>query len=198
MVKSLNNQLFISFTIGFRFVFVTGISSYEQSSIFGGPNQFIDISLDPRYATCCGYTQEELEHYFAPELDNAQQEFNLSYYYGGYLLNSLNDGHNDSQRLFNTVSVSSFLSHPSDGFDNYWGKTGGGSDFLLKLIFLSSQEIYRLLLRKSYKSVFDSLDLSDPKVNEFIEAWSLFFLFELFSHAHLMTKIACFVRIQIH
>ena len=178
--------------IGFRFVFVTGISSYEQSSIFGSPNQFIDISLDPRYATCCGYTQEELEHYFAPELENAQQEFNLSrdelmnklsYYYGGYFFNSLNDGHNDTHKLFNTVSVSSFLSDPSDGFDNYWANTGGGSDFLLKLIFLSSQEINRQLLRKLYKSVFDSLDLSDPKVNEFIEAWSLFFLFELFSHS---------------
>ena len=191
----------------FRFVFVTGVSSYVQSSIFGNPNQFIDISLEPRYATCCGYTQEELEQYFAPELENAQQEFNLSrdelmnklsYYYGGYFFNSLNDGHNDTHKLFNPVSVSSFLSEPSDGFDNYWGKTGGGSDFLLKLIFLSSQEISRLLLRKIYKSVFDSLDLSDPKVNEFIEAWSLFFLFELFSHAHLRTKIACFVRIQTH
>ena len=177
--------------IGFRFVFVTGISSYEQSSIFGSPNQFIDISLDPRYATCCGYTQEELEHYFAPELENAQQEFNLSrdelmnklsYYYGGYFFNSLNDGHNDTHKLFNTVSVSSFLSDPSDGFDNYWANTGGGSDFLLKLIFLSSQEINRQLLRKLYKSVFDSLDLSDPKVNECIEAWSPFFLFELLSH----------------
>ena len=178
--------------IGFRFVFVTGISSYEQSSIFGGPNQFIDISLDPRYATCCGYTQEELEHYFAPELDRAKQvlELNydelltkLNYYYGGYLFNSLNDGNNDSQRLFNPVSVSSFLTSPINGFLNHWGKTGGGSDFLLKLIFLSSQEINRQLLRKLYKSVFDSLDLSDPKVNEYVEAWSLFFLFGLFSHA---------------
>ena len=181
----------------FRNVFITGISSYEQSSIFGGPNQFIDISLDPRYATCYGYTQEELEHYFAPELDNAQQEFKLSrdvlmnelsYYYGGYFFNSLIDGHNDTHKLFNTVSVSSFLSEPSDGFDNYWGKTGGGSDFLLKLIFLSSQEINRQLLRKLYNSVFDSLDLSDHKVKEFIEAWSLFFLFELFSHAQPQDK----------
>ena len=176
----------------FRNVFITGVSSFVQSSIFGAQNQFIDISLEPRYATCCGYTQEELEQYFAPELENAQQEFELSrdelinklsYYYGGYFFSSLNDGHNDTHKLFNTVSVSSFLSDPSDGFDNYWAKTGDGSEFLLKLIFLSSQEINRQLLRKLYKSVFDSLDLSDPKVNEFIEAWSLFFLFELFSHA---------------
>ena len=175
----------------FRFLFVTGVSSYVQSSIFGSPNQFIDISLDPRYATCCGYTQEELEHYFAPELDRSKQVLELSYdelltklsyYYGGYFFNSLNDGHNDSQRLFNPVSVSSFLTSPIKGFLNHWGKTGGGSEFLLTLIYLSSQEISRQLLRKIYKSVFDSLDLSDPKVNEFIEAWSPFFLFELLSH----------------
>ena len=175
----------------FRFVFVTGVSSYVQSSIFGNPNQFIDISLDPRYATCCGYTQEELEHYFAPELDRSKQVLELSYdelltklsyYYGGYFFNCLNDGHNDSQRLFNPVSVSSFLTSPIKGFLNHWGKKGGGSEFLLKLIYLSSQEISRQLLRKIYKSVFDSLDLSDPKVNEFIEAWSPFFLFELLSH----------------
>ena len=107
----------------------------------------------------------------------------LNYYYGGYQFNSINDGHNDSQRLFNPVSVSSFLTSPINGFLNHWTQTGGGSEFLLKLIFLSSQEINMQLLRKIYKSVFDSLDLSDPKVNEFIEAWSLFFLFELFSHA---------------
>ena len=60
--------------IDFRFVFITGVSSYKQGDIFGDPNLLIDISLDPRYATCCGYTKEELEHNFAPELDHAQQQ----------------------------------------------------------------------------------------------------------------------------
>ncbi|MDO4676142.1 MAG: AAA family ATPase [Anaerobiospirillum succiniciproducens] len=59
--------------IDFRLVFITGVSSYKQGDIFGDPNLLIDISLDPRYATCCGYTQEELERYFAQELDHAQQ-----------------------------------------------------------------------------------------------------------------------------
>ena len=50
----------------FRTVFITGVSSYSQTSIFSGANQFINISLDSDYATCCGYTREEIEHYFAP------------------------------------------------------------------------------------------------------------------------------------
>uniref|UniRef100_UPI002805DE1C AAA family ATPase n=1 Tax=uncultured Anaerobiospirillum sp. TaxID=265728 RepID=UPI002805DE1C len=38
----------------FRTVFITGVSSYSQTSIFSGANQFRNISLDSKYATCCG------------------------------------------------------------------------------------------------------------------------------------------------
>ncbi len=52
----------------FRMVFMTGVCSFCRDSIFSVANQFIDISLDSDYAACCGYTREEIEHYFAPEL----------------------------------------------------------------------------------------------------------------------------------
>ena len=62
----------------FRMVFMTGVCSFCRDSIFSVANQFIDISLDSDYATCCGYTREEIEHYFAPELKKAQEVTNLS------------------------------------------------------------------------------------------------------------------------
>ena len=77
----------------FRTVFMTGVCSFCRESIFSIANQFIDISLDSDYATCCGYTREEIEHYFAPELKRAQEVTNLShdellnamsYFYDGY------------------------------------------------------------------------------------------------------------------
>ena len=143
-----------------RYQFLTGVSSYTQTSIFSGANQFKNISLNDEYATCCGYTQDEIEHYFAPELKNAQEVLDLdydelmaklSYFYDGYLFTQLGNRDNRSKNVFSPVSVSSFLTSPINGFDNHWGKTGGGSQFLLKLIFLSSQEINRQLLRKLYK-----------------------------------------------
>ena len=178
--------------IDFRFVFITGVSSYKQGDIFGDPNLLIDISLDPRYATCCGYTQEELERYFAPELDHAQQKLTLgrdelmtklSHYYSGYLFNGQDSSNLDSQRLFNTVSISRFLIKPTRSFDNYWGQTGGGSRFLLQLIKLGSQKVREQVVAKLYPHVFDPLNQNDPKVTECIDAWTTLCLFELSSYA---------------
>ena len=60
-----------------RYQFLTGVSSYAQTNIFSGANQFKNISLNDEYATCCGYTQDEIEHYFAPELENAKEVLDL-------------------------------------------------------------------------------------------------------------------------
>ncbi|MYJ94554.1 MAG: AAA family ATPase, partial [Proteobacteria bacterium] len=42
-----------------RFVFVTGVSMFSKVSLFSGLNNLRDISLDPRYATICGYTESD-------------------------------------------------------------------------------------------------------------------------------------------
>ncbi len=43
-----------------RFVFVTAVS------LFSGLNNLRDISLDPRFATICGYTDADIDTVFAP------------------------------------------------------------------------------------------------------------------------------------
>ena len=50
-----------------RFVLITGVRGIALCDIFGGANQFHDITLDCRYATSCGYTLEEIERYFDPQ-----------------------------------------------------------------------------------------------------------------------------------
>ena len=141
----------------FRSVFITGVSSYAQTSIFSGANQFINISLESDYATCCGYTREEIEHYFAPELKRAQEVTNLShdellkamsYFYDGY---SFSENPSKQERVFSPVSVSLFLSAPEEGFRNYWSKTGSQSSFTLKLFKKCNQYIARSFLRDLYQ-----------------------------------------------
>ena len=77
-----------------------------------------------------GYTREEIEHYFAPELKKAQEVTNLShdellkamsYFYDGY---SFSEKPEEQTRVFSPVSVSLFLSAPEEGFNNYWSNTG--------------------------------------------------------------------------
>ena len=51
-----------------RFVFVTGVSMFSRVSLFSGLNNLDNISLDPEFATICGYTDSDLDTVFAPEL----------------------------------------------------------------------------------------------------------------------------------
>jgi hypothetical protein len=52
-----------------QFTFVTGITKFAQVSLFSGMNQPEDISFNPNYAALCGFTQNELEIYFEPEIN---------------------------------------------------------------------------------------------------------------------------------
>lgn len=47
-----------------RFTFVTGVSKFSQVSLFSGPNNLNDITLDPKYAGMMGYTEKELKQNF--------------------------------------------------------------------------------------------------------------------------------------
>lgn len=47
-----------------QFVLLTGVTKFSQVSVFSGFNQPKDISMDGRYETLCGITQEEIDRYF--------------------------------------------------------------------------------------------------------------------------------------
>ena len=51
-----------------RFTLLTGVSKFSKISLFSGLNNLQDITLDPRYATTCGYAETDLDAVFAPEL----------------------------------------------------------------------------------------------------------------------------------
>ena len=168
----------------FRSVFITGVSSYSQTSVFSGANQFRNISLDSKYATCCGYTREEIEHYFAPELKRAQEVTNLShdqllkamsYFYDGY---SFSKKPSEQERVFSPVSVSLFLSEPEEGFNNYWSNTGAQSSFILKLLQQCNHAIVNQLLNSIYQNAIDKKAEIDASMADVIEG-----LFPVFSLA---------------
>ncbi|MCY4226610.1 MAG: AAA family ATPase [Gammaproteobacteria bacterium] len=66
-----------------RLVFVTGITMFSKTSFSSGLNNLTDISLSPRHAAICGYTDNDLETVFAPELEGLDQEM-IRTWYNGY------------------------------------------------------------------------------------------------------------------
>ena len=54
-----------------RFTFLTGISKFSKVNLFSQLNNLTDITLDPAYSSICGYTEDDLDTVFAPELGRA-------------------------------------------------------------------------------------------------------------------------------
>ena len=126
----------------FRFIFITGVTRYSNTSIFSAFNNIEDISFNPAYGAIVGYTQEELEHYFKDYIEYAAKALNrkektckytyelildeLKNNYDGYSFDEDNEWH-----VYNPWSILNFLKNPQRGFKPYWLDTGGAKPSLL-------------------------------------------------------------------
>ncbi|NOQ30344.1 MAG: AAA family ATPase [Helicobacteraceae bacterium] len=106
-----------------KFVFITGVSKFSKVSLFSGLNNIQDITLNPNYATICGYTQVDVETVFAKHLQG--QDFaKIQKWYNGYKF--LGEG------VYNPFDILLFIAN-NFAFRNYWFSTATPT-FLLKLI----------------------------------------------------------------
>ncbi len=126
----------------FRFVFMTGITKFNQTGIFSELNHLTDISLDKRYSTLLGYTTEEVERYFSDFIDQASILLNISRdnlvellkeNYDGYCFDGM-DEPGDVRKVYTPWSVLRFFSQPKQGFKNYWIESAGKATVLLQYI----------------------------------------------------------------
>ena len=115
-----------------RFLLITGVSKFSKVSIFSDLNHLLDITLDERFATITGITQEELDGNFAEEWPGLAQKYSLSEeevraevqkWYNGYSWGET--------RVYNPFSLLSFFT--TKRFTNYWWESGTPT-FLLKVL----------------------------------------------------------------
>ena len=66
-----------------RLSFFTGVTKFSKVSVFSGLNNLTDITLDPCYAAICGYTDDDLDTVFAPELEGLDRK-EIRDWYDGY------------------------------------------------------------------------------------------------------------------
>ena len=143
--RSVLSEFFLtvkSYSSKFRFIFITGVTRYSNTSIFSAFNNIKDISFNPTYGAIVGYTQEELEHYFGDYIKNAAVALNekekTDKYTYEIILNELKnnyDGYSFDEEcehhVYNPWSILNFLSEPQRGFKPYWLETGGAKPSLL-------------------------------------------------------------------
>ena len=133
-----------------RFVFVTGISMFSKVSLFSGLNNLEDISLDPRYATICGYTDDDIDEVFAPELDGLDRD-EIRTWYNGYHWRG-------ETRLYNPYDVLLLLR--SREFRPYWFETGSPR-FLFETLKEKSVGPMELEGRMAEMSLISRFDVDD-------------------------------------
>jgi hypothetical protein len=104
-----------------KLAFLTGVSRFSKVSIFSGLNQLNDITLDPNFATICGYTQTDLETVFADRIKDFDKE-EVRRWYNGYSWLG--------EKIYNPFDI--LMLFDKKIFRPYWFETGTPT-FLIKL-----------------------------------------------------------------
>lgn len=143
-----------------HFALLTGVSKYGKLSVFSDLNNLIDITMDQRFATLLGYTQQELEAYFPDYIDRLAVTFSLSreeilrqirFWYNGYSW----DG---EQTVYVPFSTMIFLDRQT--FENHWFSTGTPS-FLIRLLRREQLPAFELEDILADSKLLDSADVEN-------------------------------------
>ena len=130
-----------------RFSLMTGVTKFSKVSLFSGLNNLKDLTLDRRYSAICGYTEEDLDTVFAPELPGLDRE-RIRDWYNGY-------GWLGDERVYNPFDI--LLLFDEREFKPWWFETGTPA-FLVETLFrrrVSSVALDGMLGTGDLLSAFD-------------------------------------------
>ena len=130
-----------------RFTFLTGVSKFSKVSLFSPLNNLADLTLNRRYSAICGYTEEDLDTVFAPELAGLDRA-RIREWYNGYCWRG-------EEKVYNPFDV--LLLFDSGEFDAHWFETGSPA-FLVDTLFerqVSSVSLEKMVGTGDLLSAFD-------------------------------------------
>lgn len=117
IIKSLDAQV--------QFVFITGVSSFAKAGLFSGINNLQILTLRDEFGAICGYTDQEVNHYFHEYINDWALQESISYdpirqqikkWYNGYRFGD------KVLAVYNPFSVLNALHIKS--FENFWFQSG--------------------------------------------------------------------------
>lgn len=127
-----------------QFVLLTGVTKFSQVSVFSGFNQPKDISMDRRFETLCGITQQEMEDYFAEPIAALAERYECSVEEMKDKLRNQYDGYHFSDKLTGIYNPFSLLNaFDQTRISDYWYATGTPT-YLEKLLKHNHEQINEL------------------------------------------------------
>ena len=120
-----------------RFLMVTGVSKFTKLSIFSALSSLVDISFEDDYASMLGYTEDELDRYFAEHMEAHRKVMGLSAEAYRAEIKRLYNGYRfwkySGEKVYNPVSINLTMANRAPEFEMYWAETGKAS-FLMNML----------------------------------------------------------------
>ena len=127
-----------------KFVLLTGVTKFSQVSVFSSFNQPKDISLDERYESLCGITQEELEKYFEEPISRLATKYECTVEEMKDWLKRQYDGYHFSTNMADIYNPFSLLNtFDMNEIHNYWFSTGTPT-YLIRLLQHNHEQMNEL------------------------------------------------------
>ncbi|WP_337954084.1 AAA family ATPase [Hydrogenobaculum sp. Y04AAS1] len=139
-----------------KLVFLTGVSRFSKVSIFSGLNQLNDITIDPSFATVCGYTQSELESVFHDRLKDFDKE-KIKQWYNGYSWLG--------ESVYNPFDI--LLLFSEKRFRAFWFETATPT-FLIKMFMKNRYYIPKLDNLEVGDEILSNLDVDNIRVENLL------------------------------
>ncbi|MCC8114590.1 MAG: ATP-binding protein [Bacteroidales bacterium] len=108
-----------------KFCMVTGVARFGSYTLFSGPNNYLDISMNATYASICGITQEELLSNFEEGIAKMSEKLQETKQETIEALRQKYDSYRFTESDALVYNPYSLLSAFSEGkMDNFWIKSG--------------------------------------------------------------------------
>jgi hypothetical protein len=134
-----------------KFAMLTGVSKFSKVSLFSGLNNLRDITINKEFSAICGYTDEDIDTLFSPELEGLNRE-QIRHWYNGYNWTGTS--------VYNPFDV--LLLFQDRIFKAHWFETGSAT-FLIDLLAQRQTwlpELNRLETDMDLLSCFDVDEIS--------------------------------------
>jgi len=133
-----------------RFLFLTGISRFSKLSLFSTLNTLKDLTMEPSFNACVGFTEAEVYKTYDQHLEAivAEQAIsmetlkaNVRAWYNGYRWGG-------SETVYNPIALSNYLTNKR--FDSYWYNSGADSYYMVEKAKEYNLNLVEDLIQQSY------------------------------------------------
>lgn len=144
-----------------RFVFITGASKFSRVSVFSDLNNLDDITMNSKYGTALGFTQEEVDEYFGESIKKIAKKKDETYEDLRKTLRETYNGYrfcDEDRTVYNPVSLTKFVMGKKIKY--YWFETGT-SIFLLELMKENNYNLMNLESLKLNAAAFSTYEVEN-------------------------------------